>query len=135
MEIKIKPNDLRIGNIVEYNGKECKVLEIHQNAVIAEHEGNRIVFGYHAIEPIQITEEHLRKYGFKDDKYDRGTWIHEKFCIYRSFPDLAHWRQVWSINADGEDVGWNIVNDDDEEMLYLHELQNYFYIVNKEELI
>ncbi len=116
----IAPQDLRLGNLVEYDGKIFKVKEIRNYIIVCDRGKGNVDFTVNEISPLELTEDWLLKLGFekKEDqkyyheKYDR-TWVKIETCIVK-----------WYGNA----IGGLVMID------YVHQLQNCFNVFTGEEL-
>lgn len=119
----MKPQELRIGNLVCYN---CKVVRVKQ---ITKHK-----IGYHTkpyetrmnyarlceIEPISIADELLLKNGFEQCGY-----------IFKAlFIEMYEVTNGWHLHIDNEKFETAIAL----TIKYLHQLQNALYLVIGEEL-
>lgn len=61
---QLKPQDLRIDNLIEFDGKIFKVKAIEQYIVTADQGKGNVDFTYNEINPVPITEEWILKAGF-----------------------------------------------------------------------
>jgi len=121
----MKAKDYRIGNLVQIDYDD-RVFEIHTIAdtypTLNTSEFGIGVVEWYNIKPIKITEEWLLKMGFRKDIETDYSW----FLIYNS-SDIFNYdigdhticvRQSWEFG----------------KRMYVHELQNLFYVLTKEEL-
>lgn len=118
----MEAKELRIGNY--FQDYEGIVFNVHgisigevENTVWYANE-----FGFYLDEgeyrPVVLTEEWLRKLGFKELKdTDIDTW----------------WKLGWIINKDA-DGKWFTVKGDKVILDYVHELQNLYFAITKKEL-
>jgi hypothetical protein len=90
----MKATELRIGNLVERNGKIHEVSSIHSDNTIRLFDKDRTVsigcFSLKEINPIPITEEWLLKFGFEQNfeetEMQRFKYVHQLqnicFCLF-----------------------------------------------------
>lgn len=105
----MKASELRIGNWVNNNGE---VYQITSATIVSlEREES-------TAQPIPITEEWLKRFGFEKLDDERGLYVNNKINLFIYF--------------DGKrvSVGFWIGN----EKRYVHELQNFVYCLSGEEL-
>lgn len=133
----MKSNEIRCGNrlnAVVNNGCEIisfldlKVSEIHKDGIIEE---KGLKFPYNTLTGISLTNEWLEKLGFKKDEEEiRYFRSHENNTF--SFLDKENntFKTVVLIQ-DGGDYEDDYV---EFECMYVHELQNLFFEINKIEL-
>ena len=141
----MKSNDLRLGNYVKFNGNISEVLEIRKNLIRPEYlmdDGkllHRPLVEIDRIEPIELTEEWLLRFGFEkieysDERHGFGDEYHLKvnediFLNYSDDFSLAIFRNKESIeNEHGILPKW-------EATKYVNGLQNIYYSLTGEEII
>ena len=132
----MKAEELRIGNLIVseddyiisvneiYNHTQIKVTErwVSGSAIYRDYACNYPIYTY---QPIILTEEWLKKFGFKIPgggiSYDKG-----KLSIYIGDTILS--------GKDGRTYfnSWAIL---EHSPKYVHELQNLYYALTKEELV
>lgn len=118
------PQELRIGNLVQYKGEVVKVELINKKKIGYHMEENKSWLCYARlveIEPIPLTEEIIGKY-----------FIHHGASYYRdnSRVEIYQTRYGWclSVNNSPYTAYINTIVE------YLHELQNAYYMANQKEL-
>ena len=119
----MKPQELKIGNLVCYNGEVVKVEQITKHKIGYHTKPNETRLNYARlceVEPIPITEELLLKCGF--DKPCDGVYEHN----YGEFEVTKEQEKWW--------VTWNGGADFWFEIKHLHQLQNAYYLVTGKEL-
>ena len=109
----MKPEELRIGNYIEYMGK---VVRVNSN-IIREVELNNAT----AL-PIEITSEILNDLGFKKERVGHNT-------IY-SFNNIKFEEEIFNYKI----ILWFNFDNDYTEIRYVHQLQNLIYILTEKEL-
>ena len=126
----MKPEELRIGNWIQsYDNHFEQVIDVLCDSVNLEsNEG----LPYDLIEPIPLTEEWLKKFGFSDGEYRKG---------YKYYYPNEY--SLWSIRLSNKNLGYYqfciwIRNDElmkfDGPIQYVHQLQNLYFALTKEEL-
>ena len=115
----MKATELRIGNWVEIQGLESKIILVDTEGCICENEycedfeNNNITQN---LQPIPLTEEWLLKFGFEysDLNGDSGLWKIPPFQIYGKYNQF-----IYDYRLD--------VN-------YVHQLQNLYFALTGQEL-
>jgi Mg2+ and Co2+ transporter CorA len=113
--------ELRIGNLVERNGKIHEVSSIHADDTIRLFNKDKIAsigcFWLKEVNPIPITEEWLLKFGFK------------KYVTRDIYPTLSKNMLNWN---DGSlyVIAYGFIN----EIKNVHQLQNLYFALTGEEL-
>jgi hypothetical protein len=115
----MKPNELRIGNWVEIQGLESKIISVDTEGCICENEycedfeNNNITQN---LQPIPLTEEWLERFGFEysDLNGDSGLWKIPPFQIYGKCNQFIY-EYALDVN-------------------YVHQLQNLYFALTGEEL-
>jgi hypothetical protein len=112
----MKKNDLRIGNwVFDSEGFEYQIqgYELYINLV-------------EDFKPIPITNKWLERLGFERNKYYQNFRI--KAGDY--FNSIQYYEGEWCYNNCESDAGCYFVT----TVQYVHELQNLYHAINKEEL-
>mgnify|MGYP003588169269 CR=1 FL=1 len=128
----MNPRELRIGNLVLFNGRIARVYNLSDTGATLECEGktNTEINGIRRsrankdeIKPIHISEEWFKKFGFsKGDKSKYyKEWIDCCFCICQIYGD-------YYIVPDNGKNYWET------RIKYVHQLQNIYFILNEKEL-
>ena len=135
----MKSNDLRLGNYLTQNGDLVKVVDIRRKSLRVYNEKKQFrnvkFTKISDVKPIELTIDVLQHCGFIIDKPfgDSAGNINchkADLVMMRNF--TAKWRWVWryendSIISNREFVIWNTID-------YLHELQNLWYTLHKQEI-
>ena len=114
----MKASELRIGNLIYYNGTNGPTYNINKidGVDIATMEGDAKYLSFH--EPIPLTEEWLLKFGFKKINHRIEGVIYRREWLQFSETFLADWR--------GGHIG---------RIQYVHQLQNLYFALTNTELI
>ena len=137
MELKNKltAQQLRIGNLVEYEGEIYEIDTISKLFPTLNTVAFGIgVVGWDNLNPIPLTEEWLLKFGFEVENFDYNIKISE--CGVVSLQLIAQDEKCSSFSV------CVIQSDEDElddyvflsDIKYVHSLQNLFYSLTNEEL-
>ena len=113
----MKPQELKIGNLVCYNGEVVKVEQVTKRKIGYHTKPNETRLNYLMlceIEPIPITEELLLKCGF-DEPCD-GVYKYN-YGVFEVTKEREKWWVTWN---DGADFWF--------EIKHLHQLQNAYYL-------
>lgn len=133
----MKAHELRVGNLVNYNGKVVKVEQITKRKIGYHTKPNETRMNYARlceVEPIPITDELLLKNGFElTDKPIVKTDL-------RLQPHFVYRKSIEDTNIDIDPVQLfifqrgigNMVNICD--VRHLHQLQNAYYLAANKEL-
>lgn len=118
------PQELRIGNLVRYNGEVAKIEQITKRKIGYHKEANESRMHYarlNEIEPIELTEEIIGKYFIRcGASYLRDM---NRAEIYQTCAG-------WCLNLNNSNYSAYVSS----IVKYLHELQNAYYLANKKEL-
>lgn len=138
---ELKCTDLRIGNYVNYENRPFEVIEISPiSLVVRKKIGDIFEMQHRALDvaqPIELTEEVLLKIGFKKNKYD---WL-------KYFPDreneisilmtenytIIEYVNLFHCPEDVTEVNYGSTLEFPRR-IYLHQLQNAYYLLTNEEL-
>lgn len=115
----IKVEELRIGN---YTDKGI-IKNFYENGI---HVGLGKCYGYNVINPIPLTEEILLKFGA--DKHE-DTSLSELKCF--KIGKYLWFTNGWFCKITDDSGNFNILN---ENVFYLHQLQNLYFALTGEEL-
>lgn len=143
----MKACDLKIGNLLSYEGNVRMVDTIHGDNTVRFKDKEKGSIGcfslnYRGIQPIPLNENWLRNFGFAFFDYefydqesdDEGDYLCKSF-------KLPIKKFEYRIDLDEDGVCWfGIKWGQDEEVLitrirYVHELQNLYHSVQGEELV
>ena len=120
----IQPQELRIGNYVEYNGEIIKL----DGSLLCCYIQNELEF---PLNPIPLTEEILLKFGFNEVEGERWCDMHEEFeeCNYYYLSMFKiYYNPETDIFEDDSLYHFNV------NLKYVHQLQNIYFALTGEEL-
>ena len=120
----IKANELRVWNLIDFEGETCKVLSIDGQGVDGSFigSGEEVWIDLFQFRPIPLTEEWLLKLGFEKTKENFCTYDLGKISIY--MPSICYEEGRTYFNS------WVII---EKSPKYVHQLQNlYFCLCGKE---
>ena len=119
-----QPQELRIGNYVEYNGEIIKL----DGSLLCCYIQNELEF---PLNPIPLTEEILLKFGFNEVEGERWCDMHEEFeeCNYYYLSMFKiYYNPETDIFEDDNLYHFNV------NLKYVHQLQNIYFALTGEEL-
>ena len=122
----MKPTELRIGNLVMYNGEVVKVKHITKHKIGYHTIPDETIMNYARlceIEPIPITEELLLKIGFIKRIYSDKIFAYGEGML-----STVYFIESTMIDIETEDNGATIL------CKHLHQLQNAYHLVTGKEL-
>jgi hypothetical protein len=150
----IQANELKIGNLVYYNGNHKEVgivtslqpkfypkyCETSKDIFIGLNQRHDIVYSVKDIQPIPLTEELLLKFGFEKDS---DFWYTKKY-----FTDLEYRTEEMSVSYNIHSNRLAIYDSIEEtsadvcsypiytakRLMHLHQLQNLYFALTGEEL-
>ena len=134
----MKANELRIGNLIEYNGKEFVVVEIRKNTLRIKHwSGMTSVISIYDCKHILLTEEKLIELGFekKPCGYRSSKYVKGIIELHNYGGDVFKNMEIAMVEAyesDNEQDTISVMLHYD--VMYVHELQNIYSIFTREEL-
>lgn len=125
-ENDMKPQELRVENLVCYNGEVVKVEQITKHKIGYHTKPNETRMNYARlceVEPIPITEELLTKSGFVKRIYSDKIFAHGEGML-----STVYFIESTMIDIRTEDNNATIL------CKHLHQLQNAYYLVTGKEL-
>ena len=132
----MKPQELRIGNLVNYNGKVVKVEQITKHKIGYHTKPNETRMNYARlceIEPIPITEELLTKIGFilpEHKEFYIMCCINGKDNSIRLTKYFNLWNaEIFASHPEVVMLECTILG-----LRFVHELQNAYYLITGKEL-
>jgi hypothetical protein len=120
----IKSNELRIGNLVNYeNEAYCVWSEIRKYSVTLDNLKTRHIgaAAYDEIDPIQLTEEWLLKFGFEE----KNKWFKKDDVMLGYISTDENLQLEWKTCV-GD---WVLIN-----VTHVHQLQNLYFALTKQDL-
>lgn len=126
----LKPQDLRIGNYINYENTTHVVTELHEDKIIhhwIKHGGDGYVTRYNQILSIPLSIREIENLGFQED--------FERIRDMEGYYD----NNGYFIEHDG-DAFWFCRHLDEDDYVrlvpvdFVHELQNLYYLFTKKEL-
>lgn len=144
----MKPNELRIGNLVAFGESILEVCLIEVDSFMAKDNENQTWKNTWAdTKPIVLTEEWLLKLGFENwgegKLYKNEYETYARFVLHNVIDGTSSF-EVHIINSNygnNEEKSFVISCDEDErykifiKLEYVHQLQNLYYSLTGEELI
>lgn len=122
---QLKPQDLRYGNLIEFDGKIFTVKAIDKHIVTADRGKGNVDFTYSEINPIPLTEEILLKAGFNNN----GLYLQKEVNKYFTFKLIAPKSKDNPFHfMPHASIGWGV------DLYEVNQLQNLFYSLTGEEL-
>lgn len=130
----MRPQDLRIGNLLSVGNYDVKVAEIHHLGVqvwdLEETQDTLELFS-DRIKPIPLTPERLVKLGFKQQG-QRKMWVKDRVCVVlESYIDLSGKPTPEAFYIGFKDLG-NVLFHTTLKVECVHELQNAFALTGEE---
>jgi len=124
----MKANELRIGNLVLYQGYH--VASVHGitdpdwgHGIHIHYDSSSVGCAFDMVEPIPLTEEWLRKFGFEDNDYTFDLYIgHRKISF------------TWFSRVVSTGVRSGFKCQKYKHIKYVHQLQNLCFALTGEEL-
>jgi hypothetical protein len=117
----MKATDLRLGNLIKKNNKIYEISSLFfvdlYDGTIRENYNNSYV-----IEPIQLTEEWLLKFGFEKTM----SWTYVKDLV-------GNLQLVYYLGEKGWSIGFNSYSDFS-NLKYVHQIQNLYFALTGKEL-
>jgi hypothetical protein len=139
----MKTNELRIGNYVSYYNiwheiVRHKIVGIEKDRVLIEYNnGETDYYDIDYIEPIELTEEVLLKIGFKKNKYDWWKYFpdreNEISILMTDNYTIIEYANLFHCPEDVTEVNYGSTLEFPRR-IYLHKLQNAYYLLTGQEL-
>lgn len=134
----MKATELRIGNYLELDGSICRVETIDKSGGVVSVEEDSEWIDWFQFSPIPIKEEWLLQLGFKYEDRDLRYYStktfgdHKEYWIEICF--LPTGKHIIYLHTDNSAKHLIIPYPIYKDINYVHELQNVFYWLSKEEL-
>jgi hypothetical protein len=136
----MEPSELRIGNLVEYNGEVFKIYGLsHEKPFLDTIEFGDGVVEWDDLKPIPLTEKWLMRFGFNKDNKNPG-WYDLRYLTNEHDDLVTSWVSI-SVNT----YSFSCVIRDEypDEMgantkcliRLVHQLQNLYFALTGEELV
>lgn len=122
----MKAQDLRLGNLVMFRGKICKVTTLSGDIIRVSEPEVGIIEQAYAKSPIELTPEVLGWAGFVDPA---GNGMGYRISL-NSVDELCWYKQDNSLRYQTKLYGFSR----DYDIHYLHQLQNLYFALTGEEL-
>lgn len=127
----MEAKELRIGNLLSFEGKEMRVSSIHSDNTIRFKVPNGGSIGcfslnHSDIEPIPLTEDWLIKFGWGKDEYD-CTYI-DNTSLKQSVLYYDVKNKMFLMESNSDTIEFNHIH-------YLHQFQNLIFALTGEELL
>ena len=135
----MKPTELRIGNLVMYNGEVVRVEQITKKKIGYHTKPNETRMNYARlceIEPIPITEDLLLKIGFKKDRngyFNYSDYNDELSIRFSSNYTFIEYANLFHCPEDVTETNY-CSSLAFPNTLHLHTLQNIWHLLTGEEL-
>lgn len=138
---ELKCTDLSIGNWIKAKGALSiiigKVIEINMVHVVIENDDGYTGLPLSILEPIELTEEVLLKIGFKKNKYDWWEYFPDRenkiSILMTDNYTIIEYANLFHCPEDVTEVNYGSTLEFP-RMIYIHELQNLYYLLTNEEL-
>ena len=124
----MKATELRIGNYLNGRRGHVVVTEIRTNNSVKIHDNTSSFYVGICLIPIELTEDWLLKLGFEHNDYYNNYKV--KAGDYFNSVKWGDEENEWWYNNDSSDAGCYYVSC----IKYVHELQNLYFAINKQEL-
>jgi hypothetical protein len=132
----MKPQELRIGNLVCYNGKVVKVEQVTKRKIGYHTKPNETRMNYARlceIEPIPITEELLLKTGFLLPEH-KEFYVMCRINGKDNSIRLTRYFNLWNAEIFASHPEVVMLEHTIKGLRFVHELQNAYYLVTGKEL-
>lgn len=138
----MKENDLRIGNWVNINNTPHQIYRIDYKEVNLIKMGYLAICGIEKLQPIELTEELLMKIGFeKIEIIEKQLYMYYKKVSIDNCDYLLDFRVMpkdecivlYVMKKEDADVDYSTIFYND-NIKYLHQLQNAYYCLTGQEL-
>ena len=134
----MKTNELRFGNWIKYEDKLVQVVQLSSMMILCQRDENQFLvnFAPKVFEPIELTEELMLKIGFKKNKYDWWKYFPDReneisILMTENYTTIEY-ANLFHCPENVTEVNYGSTLEFPRR-IYLHQLQNAYYIlINKE---
>lgn len=127
----MKIQEITFGNLIKIKDEICRIIEIRESYVYGESATKILVSNIRTAKPIKITNNILQK--IKNKKQEEFI-LGDNIITYLSFPNKKKEIFTAEINKNEVYISFQNITNNLIKIKYLHELQNLYYCITKEEL-
>lgn len=127
----MKIQEIKFGNLIKIKDEICRIIEIRESYVYGESATKILVSNIRTAKPIKITNNILQK--IKNKKQEEFI-LGDNIITYLSFPNKKKEIFTAEINKNEVYISFQNITNNLIKIKYLHELQNLYYCITKEEL-
>lgn len=127
----MKIQEIKFGNLIKIKDEICRIIEIRESYVYGESATKILVSNIRTAKPIKITNNILQK--IKNKKQEEFI-LGDNIITYLSFPNKKKEIFTAEINKNEVYISFQNINNSLIKIKYLHELQNLYYCITKQEL-
>lgn len=127
----MKIQEIKFGNLIKIKDEICRIIEIRESYVYGESATKILVSNIRTAKPIKITNNILQK--IKNKKQEEFI-LGDNIITYLSFPNKKKEIFTAEINKNEVYISFQNITNSLIKIKYLHELQNLYYCITKEEL-
>lgn len=127
----MKNQEIKFGNLIKIKDEICRIIEIRESYVYGESATKILVSNIRTAKPIKITNNILQK--IKNKKQEEFI-LGDNIITYLSFPNKKKEIFTAEINKNEVYISFQNITNNLIKIKYLHELQNLYYCITKQEL-
>lgn len=127
----MKIQEIKFGNLIKIKDEICRIIEIRESYVYGESATKILVSNIRTAKPIKITNNILQK--IKNKKQEEFI-LGDNIITYLSFPNKKKEIFTAEINKNEVYISFQNITNNLIKIKYLHELQNLYYCITKQEL-
>lgn len=127
----MKIQEIKFGNLIKIKDEICRIIEIRECNVYGESATKILVSNIRTAKPIKITNNILQK--IKNKKQEEFI-LGDNIITYLSFPNKKKEIFTAEINKNEVYISFQNITNNLIKIKYLHELQNLYYCITKQEL-
>lgn len=127
----MKIQEIKFGNLIKIKDEICRIIEIRESYVWGESATKILVSNIRTAKPIKITNNILQK--IKNKKQEEFI-LGDNIITYLSFLNKKKEIFTAEINKNEVYISFQNITNNFIKIKYLHELQNLYYCITKEEL-
>lgn len=128
----MNPQEVRLGNIVSYKGKQYQIAQINYNWAFLDYGIEMRAVRWHDLEPVPITKEELEKYNmYHEVELDRGEAYVEHLVGKYLNEKYEPWFYIIEPFRHDTSGGWIY---SDVKVEFMHQVQNIHFSLTGKEL-